>query len=502
MGRPALRWVGKSRQFIPLAAGHVACCLVVQDHDDERVGVVRRIDSQQPTSPDIKTPSARDGREDDGVRRFTGGGCQAQQEELRAPSSSQQADVASSSQDSVPPYHSPLHPQVLPEYSTPIEEVSRSTENLRQTGKDPRKLRVFNLSTGVLDELSFDDAYGVHNLYRDYKNIDDIDEVESKLGQLVEHPSVELIQSIHADAAGGRDIVVSREKLERLRKFIFIMFFRQVGVSHHFFDAVARRGGGSATALDMWLRALAYIIDTLHNDLIKQGFECMPGFGDARADPAKSCKLTAPGREFVLTDNNMGLFEGLANFLSPSFGRLSLPETLPQGLHRLFVISPTMTFVLRLNDNIINTMARERQVLINGDLDKIPKILPVSKTVGDMPLDKNIHQYRAGPGQKDKFTFTITTLTPEQTDQVNFVLLREVKKNGFLSFKDTKLCGELLTRYWKATYFVDMGERPKLRPLYSQLVPKETRASLSVQTSLSVPELSGNRSTPSSSIEV
>ena len=279
-----------------------------------------------------------------------------------------------------------------------------------------------------------------------------------------------------------------------------------------FAKAVAERGGGSATALDMWLRALAYIIDTPHNDLIKRGMEAMSGSGDARADRAKDpyrvvansymtlggCYYlqiwqAAPGREFVLTDNNMGLFEGLANFLSPSSGRFSLPETLPLGLHRLFVISPTIMFVLRLNVEMIDMMARDRQVLINSELDKIPKIPPVSKTVGDLPQDENIHQYRAGPGQKDEFTFTITRLTPEQTDQVNFVLLREVRKNGFLSFKHAKLCGELLARYWKATYFVDVGERPKLRPLYSQLVPTETP---SVQTSSSVPE---NKGAPSSS---
>ena len=425
----------------------------------------------------------------------------------------------------------PVH-KVTPRVPFHLHNRSRKlvNEQKRQTGKDPRKLRVFNLSTGVLDELSFDDAYGVHNLYRDYKNINDIDEVEKKLGERVEAPSAKLIQSIHEDAASGRDIVISREKLERLRKFIFISFFRQVAISHHFFDvnhpdnaaapqwieefakAVAERGGGSATALDMWLRALAYIIDTLHNDLMKQGFEGTPGSGTARTDPAKDpyrmvansymtlggCYFlqiwqAAPGREFVLTDNNMGLFEGLANFLSPSSG---LPEMLPLGLHRLFVISPTIMFVLRLN--MINMIARDR-LLIKSDLDKIPKILPVHKTVGNIPLDENIHQYRAGTGQKDEFTFTITTITPEQTDQVNFVLLREVRKNGFLSFKDAKLCGELLERYWKATYSFDMGERPKLQPLYSQLVPRETRTPPSVQTSSSVPDSSENKSAPSSS---
>ncbi|KAF8339439.1 hypothetical protein F5887DRAFT_458645 [Amanita rubescens] len=434
-------------------------------------------------------------------------------------------------------YHHTI-PRFILKYfqSTPPLTRKQVDQQKKRTGKDPRKLRVFNLSTEVLDELSFDDAYGVHNLYRDYKNINDIDEVETKLGRLVENPSVELIQLMHKDAASGRDVVISREKLERLRKFIFIMFFRKVPISHHFFDvnhpdnaaapqwieefateAAAKRGGGSATALDMWLHALAYILDTPHNDLIKRGSEYVFGSGGPRADPTKDPYGTvansyatlggcyylqiwqaAPGREFVLTDNNLGLFEGLANFSS---GLFSLPETLQLGLHRLFVISPTMLFVLRLRENMINMMARGRQILINSNLDKIPKIPPVAKTVGDLPMDENIHQYRAGPGQKDEFTFTITKLTPEQTDQVNFVFLREVRKNGFLSFKDTKLCGELLARYWKVTYFADVAERPKLQPLYSKLVPRETRTSNppSVQTSSSVPEPSVNRSTPSSS---
>ena len=182
----------------------------------------------------------------------------------------------------------------------------------------------------------------------------------------------------------------------------------------------------------------------------------------------------SPGREFILTDNHLGLFEGLANFFNMSSGPFSPPETLSLGLHRLFVVSPTIAFVLRLNDEVVNMMARGRQRIINSDLDNIPKILPILENM-NIPLDENIHQYRAGVGQNDEFTFKITTLTPKQTDNVNFVLLREVKKkDGFLSFKNPKLCGELLERYWNQTYFADVEERPKLKALYSKLVPTKS----------------------------
>lgn len=45
-------------------------------------------------------------------------------------------------------------------------------------------VQFYELATGVLEERSFSDVYGVKNLYRDASSMQDIDELEDKLAVL------------------------------------------------------------------------------------------------------------------------------------------------------------------------------------------------------------------------------------------------------------------------------------------------------------------------------
>ncbi len=171
----------------------------------------------------------------------------------------------------------------------------------------------------------------------------------------------------------------------------------------------------------------------------------------------------AKDREFILTHNGFGLWEGLAPPLSV------YPE-----IHRLFVLSPQIAIVLRANhydgharsDLADFEMERpSRQFAVSGPAN--PFVMTSSSALPDI---SRLSAYRAGPGQKDKFTFPMTRLNSRQTDKFNFVLLRNARPDvGGLSFRDARLCGEMINQFCAgagATYEPgDIDRADIVRPL-------------------------------------
>ncbi|PBK95390.1 hypothetical protein ARMGADRAFT_1062022 [Armillaria gallica] len=211
---------------------------------------------------------------------------------------------------------------------------------------DPDHVLYYDLATGCLDDLSIGTIYGLKNLYRDASNPSNVIELEEKLSATFQ-----------------------RRDAERLRKFLFVMHYRNLGGSY--FDP-DHPGGGSIiqqwlerfkakhqcqTHADVWLSVLRLYLDTPHSQIAmaiynEHGIEKVHFQMPTNVDPnmesyeALAYQLQAGASflciweahdtsEFILASNGLGLWEGVA--------------VSGDHVHHVFVASPRIVVVLQPN---------------------------------------------------------------------------------------------------------------------------------------------------------
>ncbi|PBK71922.1 hypothetical protein ARMSODRAFT_883367, partial [Armillaria solidipes] len=349
---------------------------------------------------------------------------------------------------------------ILRRFQTGPRKAER-TKEYRRTGVDPEYVLYYDLASGSFDIRPIGDVYGVMNLYKDASNPSNVNELEEKLSILERDASV-VIGTLHSDLASGKS-TLKRLGVERLRKFLFVMHYRNLGGSY--FDPDHPDGGSTIrqwveryktkhpscqTHTDVWLSVLRYYLDTPHSQIVddataiykehgmaKVHLQMLTGTVDPNMEhyPALAYQAQAgmsflciweahDTSEFILSNSSFGLWEGLA----------------PSGdhIHRVFVVSPQIAVVLR--SNLLPMF--EKMGPVNSDLIHIPQERPVSKLVNgeagfrvpegsDPSSGVNLNLLRS---PNDLFTFTITKLSLAQTDALNAVVLKNIHQDGAITF--------------------------------------------------------------------
>jgi hypothetical protein len=215
-------------------------------------------------------------------------------------------------------------------------------------GANNESVLVYSMKTGLLDTCPIGTVYGVTNLYKDVRNVDDVHEVEKKLS-ILESRAARAVSTILA-ATGTSSCKLIRKNLIDLRKFLFIMHIRSSRLSGEYFkerhDHVHTPGlewlqaykkrHGLQSDTEMWLHTLRYYLDTPHKELMRHGREIKLKHGgkimemlktkidpdeehfnalayEGLADGSFLCIWeAADGEEFVLGDSSFGLWEGIA----------------------------------------------------------------------------------------------------------------------------------------------------------------------------------------------
>ena len=347
--------------------------------------------------------------------------------------------------------------------------ICRSKEErqkeFRLTSVDPEYVRYYDIATGTLDIRPIGQVYGVPNFYQDVRNTENINELEMKLARL-EHQASSIIQDMHRALPHGT-FTLKRRDLELLRKFLFIMHYRNVSCSSHYFQADHPENANARqwiecfmkakciqSPVETWLHVLRYYLDTSHSDIMRDAAELAEKYGEAGLAmmlikthippdfnyPAftyqghadyyfLSVWEAAEGEEFILTRNGFGLWEGLA---------CGHPD-----LHRIFVVSPRIAIVLR--NVILRPEIRSKGILESGlrssllSVDAVPAT-PVYADGGDSlransKSAKSLARYRSSQeGANDSFMFKITKLSRPQTLELNSVVLLNVEEAGSLTF--------------------------------------------------------------------
>ena len=374
----------------------------------------------------------------------------------------------------------------LSHFSFPKRRTTKAPRRkpYRQTGQHvPEVVHFFSLATGKLEQRPIDSVYGVKDLYKDAGDADNHYKIEQDLSKL-ESNAARVIEKIHTASPSGA-FQVKRRDLNNLRKFMFIMHFRQPFLSTEYFSEVQptnaspssrawllsyRQRHGLKSAADQWLHSLRYYLATPHHQILLDAQATMDKHGGPiefhqklatdRVDPnedhmdaiaydkqANFMYLgvweAADGDEFVLGSNSFGLWEGLVD---------GKPE-----IHRFFLFSPRILVVLRVNllrpENFHGDQipADLRNKIVSPFFD-IPLPPPVPMYRGNhrakgIPAAE-LNQYRATPAALDDvFNFKITKLTPEQTFIVNHTLMINVRPSGSITFTSKEKMRRTLWKY-------------------------------------------------------
>lgn len=337
---------------------------------------------------------------------------------------------------------------------------------------------MYNIATQTLEQRPVAKVYGIVNMYRDYHNSGDEDHLEQGLARL-EGAAAKTILHFHDEIKAGRhQLTMTRRELETIRKFVYLMHYRRVSLLSSYFDENDpdnaplkdympnfRRKHNLHNKDGFWLYGLKYILDTPHHQIVGTGEAIQEKYGGklallsmlmTRVDPdienyhaidymtmANGLFLgiweASAGEEFIVGSNSFGLWEGILNGMS--------------GIHRLFIVSPRIALVLRsigLAAQIIEEVKARSS--IGSDLVDVSMGHATCTYAAFTPRPEDgltaLSQYRQTPAAlDDKFTFSITQLTKEQTYALNYVILLNLEKNGDVAFASPVAMAKTLQYY-------------------------------------------------------
>ncbi|KAF8073333.1 hypothetical protein FPV67DRAFT_1620392 [Lyophyllum atratum] len=330
---------------------------------------------------------------------------------------------------------------------------------------------VFDIPSLTLSNQSLNNVYGVQNLYRDV-SAQDVNELEKALSVLENH-AARVINNLHVHTED--DFLLNRKDLYHLRKFLFIMHYRQSKLSSTYFQEDHpenrplipwlknfRRKHGLKTSADMWLFTIRYYIETSHSVICKQADEMYQKYGRdvvnrlaidpemeyyyalAYATQAQEYFLgfwEAPeGTEFILGQNGFGLWEGNSFPLSK--------------MHRLFVVSPRFAVVLRQKKMLPGNL--RNQPFLNTDFKDI-KQEPARITLAAQGKESDA----------DLFAFRITRLTKAQMQAFNSVVLCNVRVDGAITFTSKEYVLGVLREHCASREY--SSDRARYQPLIEVL---------------------------------
>ncbi|KAF8798613.1 hypothetical protein BYT27DRAFT_7236712 [Phlegmacium glaucopus] len=368
---------------------------------------------------------------------------------------------------------------------------TKSFRKAHKTGVDTESIFYYDVTMGVLQIRPVARVYGRTNLYRDMSDLYDVDHLEAKFSRLENDASV-VIKSIHASIHSHK-FTTTRKELALLRKFIFLMHYRNDAEDHPenapLVDWIrkVKKTRGLETDHDVWLHGLKYYLETPHHTIVATAEWVREEVGDHRFQEMLRSRVAldmedwyaidyetlanyfflgiweaADDSEFVLSGNGFGLWEGLIDG-DPGAHRIAivLRRTL---LHNAHPNDPAILYSCLAEIPIAETHVQyvdESSVLFVDDEDVDPELTKRARM-----------SYRTSQkAQEDRFTLGITKLTRSQTYTVNEVLMLNINlhQHGSLSFSTARIMLDTVCTYMMSNNTFLGRKRSLFRPLLLEL---------------------------------
>ncbi|CAG8729855.1 14054_t:CDS:1, partial [Acaulospora morrowiae] len=345
-------------------------------------------------------------------------------------------------------------------------------------------LQTYDREKDQLGTSLIGDTYGYQDMYKDLNN-KDVMHVEEKLSKL-EGMASKTIKRILEESQEQNKVVLFRKNLEALRKFIFIMNYRNGHRWRQFtsdnFDPFTKlmvkefmQRQNLKRPEEVWLQNIREILDTPHHE-VKDNMKIFEIDRDDYKQRMVECFLiiwqAGENDEFIVTSNGFGIFEGVSGIIMGS----------PFGFayHSFYVISPKLVLVLCPSyfreevggtEILYEMFGGQRSIFEN-----VPHPAAIPKHVGRVntsrsgssnepkfnitnetdPFDLKSQLFDAALKAEgferrwnDEFTFPFVKINSATVHLVNAILLNEVKPDLVLTFFSHPYLYKTIVKYHK-----------------------------------------------------
>lgn len=331
------------------------------------------------------------------------------------------------------------------------------------------KVSFLNLEDGIISDRKVANVFGEQNMYVDKR-------IEDKLGKLEEKASKILKEIRQAFDRGEREFSLTRVDKDELRRFLFIMLYRNRTLKRRFPDSsdeyncedkelvleymLERKVANPKT---VWIQNIETFLETpipsdgaWEEKNIPQASpgEAMWFFAHLNSRFLSFCcpkDLSLGKDEFFVTENAYGIYEGPNN---------------PSGwtdCHVFAPVTPKLMIVMRQNflqktGHPVGDMARAEMCKLIGSGNNIDNKEGLSILM-DLPLEPPRVVYcgnQTSPGfidtysSQDTFIFKFTHLGTKQLQLVNTIFLEEAVTTKGIVFKDRQNFRTTLEHYFAA----------------------------------------------------
>lgn len=326
-------------------------------------------------------------------------------------------------------------------------------------------MNAIDLENTTTTSMPISRTLGITNMYTDYKAAQQ-NYLEDELSKLESRAAVLLARVKKAFDQKRPSVTFTRAERNTLRRFLFIMKYRNNGFHSRFFCTLDKYSAddkeeltaymqkmGLTEPVDVWYHNLREFLDVkmdAHGDWVNKicdlafGPDAMWFWAHIQAMFLAFCTPKQPGDEFFLTENAYGIFEGPSSVaLEPTTGnRRSINYT---EYHNFAPLSPQIMIILRshLLPVLGDTQAEERAKLL--EMTKAFHLNPDSAVsmLEDLPITIALPSYtklinshtdsRQVDGAvrydaKDKFQFSFFPCSHEHVQKINMFCLHEAKK--------------------------------------------------------------------------
>jgi hypothetical protein len=338
-------------------------------------------------------------------------------------------------------------------------------------------INTYDIPTDTLDLGTTDIAktFGIVDMYKDDTNSADVYRIEKNFAALESHAARIINQVDSAIVNGEPSVQMSRQEVNVLRKFLFLMHYRNGGHAKQFltedFDEATRlmvdryrQEHNLRDSWAVWLRNIAILLEDEHWETPSDERLLFTARKDYQMD-AWAMQLgfyasnTIP---FLLSNNSLGLSEGSATLLHEVLmpgGKGFFPMT------RTYAVTPRLAIILRsstmsleqlaLDNGVPPSVARQKRMGMVSYFDELPRIpaettyiSPVNwsflrqETDRDRKSAEDFHRKGLLHGKpkdsrvRDRFHFYISDLTISEANRVNTLILTHV--NETICFADSE----------------------------------------------------------------
>lgn len=348
-------------------------------------------------------------------------------------------------------------------FKNPGKVVQKTSKKTKNRPPRPQRLNVLNLKSGAFEQKDVGDTFGIVDMYRDFEKAGpDQQKLERELSVL-ESAAAEIVARItKMYEAGEKEIQLLRKDKDILRRFLFIMMYRNSTFGQRFakskedYDSNDRENmlvymnqKGFKTPRDVWFANIRAFLDVKLDEDWTNAMEEL----SKRAYPMDArwffmhiqvffiafCTPKRTDDEFLLTQNVYGVYEGPTTSSGPW-----------TDYHRFAPVSSKIMIVLRstlLPSVGVKDEYDNRQMLL--DLSKSMHSNPdkAGSWLEDLPVCKARNNYsRVVDGRveplptkmsRDKhiFYFPFFPLDHEHVQKINMICLENASGTAAMVYK-------------------------------------------------------------------